>query len=153
MQRGKAFFVVGHAHWGKSSTLRALTSNTRVGWFEIKLKLFFIRRMSNDDVPEGFYDFLRDLDPAKKPLVIIALCPTFEDERERDKLIAALKDFKRNYELHFFVLRHAYLDERRIKENEIANLKRFGEVEILSSPKAEMDERGKAFEKFIVANI
>ncbi|HEV3037109.1 MAG TPA: hypothetical protein VHA33_04915 [Candidatus Angelobacter sp.] len=152
MQRGKAFFVVGHKHWGKSKTLKALTDNRRVGWFEINAAWFFIRRMSNDDIPDEFYELLNNLEPVKKPFVIIALCPTFEDQEKCEELLNALKDFKRKYELHFFVLQHAFLDDRQISEKELAHLKDFGTVQKLSR-KADKEERGRAFEKFILANI
>jgi hypothetical protein len=154
MERAKAFFVVGHKHWGKSSTLRALTDgSSHRGWWRIGSDRFFVRRMSNDDIPDDFYTLLGKLDPAEKPLVIITLCPTFEDEEARAKLIGALQDFKRKYELYFFVLRHSYSDERQISDDEIANMKRFGTVDKFSSRRTEMGERGKALEKFIQASM
>ena len=74
MAKNQAFLVVGHRHWGKSTTLRALTNGQR-GWLVLEGKRFFVRLMSNDNVPDSYEDFISALDPAKKPLVIMAYCP------------------------------------------------------------------------------
>lgn len=93
MTKGKAFFVVGHKNWGKSETLKELTDgNWRFHWFEINEEWFFFQRMSNDDIPDEFHERLDKLDPEDKPLVIIALCPTFDDEEQRNGLIKHSKN-------------------------------------------------------------
>ncbi len=76
MPKGKIAFVVGHANWGKSKTLSALTNgNYRLRRTTIAEDEFFIRRMSNDDQPKGYIKFMLSLDPALRPYLIAALCP------------------------------------------------------------------------------
>ena len=82
MPKGKAFIVVGHRHWGKSSTLKALTNgNVHDDSIEIDGRSFFIRRMSNDDDSEGLVEFAKGLKP-KIDLLLMTLCPAF-DKPER----------------------------------------------------------------------
>ena len=71
---------MGHANWGKSKTLKALTKESvRVKKTTISNVEFFIRRMSNDDQPEGYVEFMKSLNPSTRPYVIAALCPQFEE--------------------------------------------------------------------------
>src|SRR6266705_5335319 len=92
-----AFAVVGHRNWGKSTTLRALTG--KPGWAKLDGKDFFVRLMSNDDVPDGYEDFVAGLDPKKKPYVLVAYCP----EKGRPRFLVALA---RKYSVHVFALEH-----------------------------------------------
>jgi len=79
MNNKKIVFVVGHENWGKSKTLKALTDNNRyVKNYELGGHEWFIRRMSNDDQPDGYYDFM---DVLSKPYLIAAFCPNFDEER------------------------------------------------------------------------
>jgi len=55
-----AFAVVGHRDWGKSTTLRSLAGNRR--WVTLNGKRFFVRLMSNDDVPRKYQKFIEQLD-------------------------------------------------------------------------------------------
>jgi hypothetical protein len=154
MSKGKAFIVVGHKHWGKSKTLKALTLGRLFHWFDINSHRFWVKRMSNDDVPDEIYELLKNLDPKEKPLVILALCPTFKDPDECKKLTNALKQFKSNYRIFFFVLPAAYLNQKKqINNTEKNRLEEFGTVEELSSPKAECEQRAKEFKKFIIKNV
>ena len=112
MNRSKAFLVVGHRNWGKSKTLRALT-NDEYGWVTLHGKHFFIRFMSNDDVPSKYSEFIEALDPTKKPLVIVAYCP----EQSPYVLIDAIS---KKYDLFIWVLQHNYGCTREISESETA---------------------------------
>jgi len=80
MPKPKVAFVVGHRDWGKSATLRALTGGS---YHQRRCMIegveFFIRRMSNDDYPDGFIELMRSIDPTVEPNIIAALCPNFED--------------------------------------------------------------------------
>ncbi len=75
MTKGRVVFVVGHARWGKSRTLRALTINPHRRRIQLGGVEFSIRRMSNDDRPDEFYDFIRDVQPADKSDLIVAFLP------------------------------------------------------------------------------
>jgi hypothetical protein len=103
MSKGKAFLVVGHKNWGKSSTLRALTGDSRYPrtWV-IKSIAFFIRRMSNDDDPKSLIELAGKLDPETTPHVIATLCPTFNDKNARPALLETLNILRRKYDLFFF---------------------------------------------------
>ncbi len=149
MTKGKMFVVVGHKHWGKSETLKALSGGKRLGWLEINSHVFFIKRMSNDDIPKDFFKLLNELDPEKKPNVILALCPTFEKEDLRTKLVNALNGLKVKYDIFFFVLRYSYKGDRTISDDEITSLETFGPVKICKESKAESKLRAEEFRGFI----
>lgn len=151
MQKGKAFAVVGHKQWGKSETLKALSSgNAHARRQVIKSREFFIRHMSNDDYPRSFYALINSLDPARWPYVIAAMCPTFVDKKQRAVLIETLRSFKKRYELFFFVLRTDYhRHKRRISDDEIRNLERFGTVRVFTDANAGPEKRARALRRFI----
>lgn len=155
MTKGKAFAVVGHKHWGKSKTLKALSNgNNHAHKQVIKGHEFFIRRMSNDDRPLSFFDLLSGLDPARWPYVIAALCPTFTDKRQRAVLIQTLTSFRRRYKLFFFVLRTDYhKKKRRITDDEIAALEPFGTVKVFKDLKADPEKRARALVRFISTHV
>ena len=139
MEKGKAFFVVGHRNWGKSKTLQALTKGSRKRRIEIKTKQFFIRSMSNEDVPDSFNKFLKKLDPNRKPYLIVALCPKFDqrstntNKPSTEEMLQQLR--RKNYKLFFFILVHQWHENGygRISENDIKRLEKFGEVKLYSS--------------------
>jgi len=65
MAKGKAFLVVGHKHWGNLQPLKPLTDGNsipahRENWVKL---FFFVRRMSNDDVPDSLIELVNSLDP------------------------------------------------------------------------------------------
>jgi hypothetical protein len=155
MARGKAFAVVGHKHWGKSKTLKALTDgDVYQRKYTIKAKQFLVRRMSNDDRPQSFYDLLKNLSPDRSPYVIMALCPTLTDKRQRALLIRLLQSFRTRYQLFFFVLRTDYYKRtRRITDDEIDLLTRFGTVKVFLDPKANPTRRAEAFKRFVAKNV
>jgi hypothetical protein len=152
MEKGKAFAVVGHKHWGKSTTLLLLTDGRQLHRFTIKGREFRIKRMSNDDVPVSFFLWLKKLKVDDCPGIIIALCPTFLDKRLNAKLVAALASLRTQYDLFFFVLRQRYKPPDRIKDEEIEGLEKFGKVKVFNS-RAEGKSRAAAFKKFIIANL
>jgi hypothetical protein len=155
MFKGKLFAVVGHKHWGKSKTLAALTDgNTSVRQFTIKSHSFFVRRMSNDDIPDSFYRLVNGLEPESRPHVILALCPTITNKKLRSKLIAILTHLRQGYGLFFFVLRNSYdTSTRRINDGEIQLLERFGKVKLFSDRSANPKKRALALRRFIARNI
>jgi len=139
----QAFLVVGHSHWGKSTTLRALTGSARIKKIVIDGKGFFVRKMSNDDKPRDYSDFISNLDPTKKPLVIMAYCP-------ETVLINALA---KKYELFFWILEHKFDDTTSISASEIEALRALGHVECYSHRRTSGAIRGAALTDFIRANV
>jgi hypothetical protein len=151
MAKGKAFLVVGHRHWGKSRTLRALCDDKKGGWVIIKGKRFFVRLMSNDDLPDSYLEFIESLDPAKKPLVIMAYCA----ESPPHALATALG---KEYDLFFWVLEHKfkgrpYRGEDSVSAGEIEQLRKLGTVECYADRGAEAHVRAGALEVFVMANV
>ena len=151
--RGKAFFIVGHKHWGKSRTLAFLTDSKRKQYFEIKGFKFFVRRMSNDDVAPSFFWLLHHLKPEERAHLLITICPTFTNKREGAKLTTALRSFRKRYALFFFVLRHNFKRPKKlISDEEIEMLEKFGKVRLFATH-AEADKRALALMKFVRANL
>src|SRR5713226_1293604 len=151
MPKGKAFLVVGHKNWGKSATLKALTGGSRFErtWTIGKIQ-FFIRRMSNDDIPRSLADFVNSLDPDIRPRVIATLCPTFNKRRSLPLLLEILGTLRRKYQLFFFVLRHKCKNPKRtIPDDEIDKLERYGTVKIFSPEGAKPKAIARAFKIFV----
>lgn len=98
----RAILVVGHKHWGKSKTLKALTNDKHS--VVIDGQTFFVRRMSNDDKPEEYREFIESLNG--EPLIILAFCPTFAPGGDAPKVVEIL--LRKGYELSFFVLEERY---------------------------------------------
>jgi len=148
MYKGKIAFVVGHAHWGKSQTLRALTSGAfRLRRTTIDGIEFFIRRMSNDDQPAGYIEFMKTIDPTFRPHLIAALCPQFDDLAAATSTI--LTTVRANgYQLFFWVIEHQYGTTEVVSEKEIQQLRGFGKVEVFSLS-AEATARARSFKQFI----
>lgn len=151
MSKGKAFLVVGHKNWGKSTTLKALTDDSRYPrrWTIDSID-FFIRRMSNDDFPESLRDFINGLDPEVLPRVIATLCPTFNDKPSLPLLLDVLATLKRKYDVFFFVLQHKGKNPKEtIADDEIEKLERYGTVEVFSPEGAEPPTIARAFKRFV----
>src|SRR6266568_7300108 len=140
MSAPSAFLVVGHRNWGYSTTLRALTKKR--GWVRLNGHDFVIRRMSNDDKPDRYEDFVSGLDPREKPYVLVAYCP----EDGAPKLLESLG---RKYRLHLLILEHSYTDSRTVSGNEIALLRRYGTVQVFNAPGRSSSERAAALGAFI----
>ena len=154
MNRGRAFLVVGHKHWGKSTTLKALTGGNRsLRVWRIGPIPFFIRRMSNDDIPRSLIKFVSGLDPATKPRVIATLCPTFNDKKALPALLTILDTLERKYELFFFVLVHKCDDpDRAISDDEIDLLERYGTVKRFRPEGARAQTIARSLRNFIMRN-
>lgn len=129
----KVIFVVGHENWGKSKTLKALTDdNYRIKNYKIDNTSWFIRRMSNDDQPNDYYNFMKNLDPKIKPNVIATFCPNFDKDRY-DITVKILHDLKnKHYELYFWVLEYQFSTKKKMSSSYIDELRNFGTVEVYS---------------------
>ncbi len=148
MPNKKVAFIVGHANWGKSSTLRALTNdNWRLRKTTIKGFEFFIRRMSNDDQPAGYIKFMTTINPEAKPYLIAALCPQFEKPEAGTELILKAL-LRKGYKLFFWVIEHQYGTNEVISTKEIQALRKYGNVEVFSK-KSEALARSKNFKQFV----
>jgi len=152
MNKGEAFIVVGHKHWGKSTTLKALTDGNRfLRTWKIRSTIFFVRRMSNDDIPDSLVALVNRLDPATTPRVIATLCPTFNDKKALPALLKILATFKRKYELFFFVLRHKGEDpSATVPDDEIERLERYGTVKRFHPEGAKPRTIARFFKKFVM---
>lgn len=155
MAKGKAFLVVGHEDWGKSTTLKALTDNSRYPrQWKIGSIEFFIRRMSNDDQLDSFKKFVSKLDLDLVPYLIATLCPTFNNEEALPDLLEILSTLKRKYELFFFVLRHNCQNPAiTISDDEISKLERYGVMESFVSEGAKSQVIARTFETFVKKHV
>src|SRR5258708_29348136 len=144
----KIAFVVGHSNWGKSRTLRALTGGAhQIRWITFRDHEFLIRRMSNDDLPDDFIDWIESISPANRPYVIAALCPNFKDESaETQWILEDLRD--KGYQMYFWVIEHGFGSSEVVTPGEISRLARFGRFEVLREV-LEAGERGRVFRAFI----
>ena len=151
MSKAKIFFVVGHAKWGKTKTLQALTNGASPKTkFTIAGVEYFIRRTSNDDDSLGYITMMKNLTPTKKPNLIAALCPEFENpKRGTTNVLRHLRSQK--YQLFFWVLGKGYNSGNCITEKEISALGKFGKVEVLGQS-LEALGRARKLKAFIVAN-
>ena len=147
MAAQRSVFIVGHAHWGKSRTLRALTEGNRYQrYIRLSEVEFFIRRMSNDDRPKKYYKFIRDLQPSSISNLIASFCPEFSDPRVRE----CLENLRsKNYALFFWVLRQKYTNGRFVTPEEITTLREYGMVEVYDSRGIEDHVRARELRSFI----
>ena len=147
----KAFIVVGHAKWGKSSTLISLIGNSRSrGNFVIGGIEFFIRRMSNDDVlDDTMLEFVQNKLYKKGDHIILTFCPAFGQGRKSKNILEALsKDFN----LYFFIIKFQFKGSGEISDIEIRILENFGKCELVDK-KIDAESRSKRLEAFILKNI
>ena len=141
-------FVVGHSNWGKSETLRALTSGSyRQRRITINSLELFIRRSSNDDDPETFIKLMKSIDPVRWPYVIAALCPNFDVKARKTQLVLELLQSK-GYKFFFWVIKHKYGTDTAIASEEIARLRAFGKVEVVTET-VEASKRAREFKNYI----
>jgi len=153
LKKGKAFFVVSHRRMGKTEILTALSGGTLARRILIDGTRFPVRRMSNDEDDEGFFDLLEYKYPDSQPHIILAMCPTFKEDRRRLPLIAALERFSQRYELFFFVLGGKENPrQKRMRQHEVEVMKAFGVVEVFRRS-AEAAGRARGFRKFIQAHM
>ena len=150
MSKNKAIVVVGHSDWGKSKTLKALTGgNIHKVRVNIKGYDICIKRMSNDDEPEKekLLNYLQEIDPNIKPIILITLCPDFDDSSKKTNKILKLLSNKYN-NIFFWVLKRKYGSIEEVSNDEIQMLKSFGKVSVFSD-KAEASDRALELERFI----
>ena len=140
MPSTSAFAVVGHRNWGKSTTLRALAG--KPGWVNLDGERFFVRLMSNDDIPDDYEKFIDGVDPKKKPYLLVAYCP----EQGRPRLLEKLA---KKYRLGLFVLEHRAAGGDRLAANEIAGLRAFGKVRVFDKLGAQPTEIARILRSFI----
>lgn len=141
-------FVVGHENWGKSHTLRFLTNGDwRARTVNIEGVKFFIRRMSNDDKPRSYVDFMGALSPKKRKFLIAALCPNFERENaQTDSVLTSLKT--KGYRLFFWVIKNQYGTDSEVLGDELSKLRSYGSVEVLQGH-VEADSRAAALRQYV----
>ncbi|MEI9918162.1 MAG: hypothetical protein WDO14_05095 [Bacteroidota bacterium] len=144
----KAFILIGHSNWGKSKTLKSLIGSVRVTHWTIKGVDFFVRRISNDDDEESLINFV-DKRTVNKGNIIITFCPSFDKGKQVE---AILKKLKKDFSLHFFVLKHKYRSDEIIPDTEVAVLKKYGSVYVYPKD-TEAAERARAFKAFIADNL
>lgn len=150
--RPTIFFVVGHENWGKSHTLRFLTDGD---WRTRKVTIndlkFFIRRMSNDDQPSSYIEFMEKLSPEKHRLLIAALCPNFERANAKtENILASLK--AKGYELYFWVMQKQYGTSEEVRQDEVSELRKYGSVELLRGD-VEAKKRAAEFRSYIESKV
>ena len=153
MSKGTAFLVIGHANWGKSKTLKALTEgNVHIKHKMFKEKIFFIRRMSNDDLSEKYKIFTLALDQKYDENIIVSFCPNI-DNRIKDTIFI-LKNLESKYELHSFILKHQYGSNSIISSDEIDLVNTYSkDILIYTKVNAESEERAQALKKYIDSNL
>ncbi len=150
MQKGKAFFVVGHRHWGKSHTLKALTGGRLLRSVTINGKVLFIRRMSNDDPPiDKLLKFILESEPSSRAYLIIALCADFDSAGTATTILDSLKE---QYDLFFWVLKYGWFGDS-VTDMQINELKRYGHTEVFMQKRIESDKRARNFKKFIEKSL
>jgi energy-coupling factor transporter ATP-binding protein EcfA2 len=153
MPRHRIVFVVGHSNWGKSSLLRAMTGrNFHQKKESIANVEFFIRRMSNDDKPKGYVEFMRSLKLQRRPNVIAAFCPKFGSKE--DTTPAILQPLKqKGYELFFWVMQYQQgPGGSEITNTEIEVMRRFGHVEVFHG-KTTPQSLARKFSAFVAAVV
>lgn len=155
MQNRRAVFVVGHEHWGKTRTLRALM---RIGVGEgrrvtIGDQEFLVRTTSNDDRPKRYREFMASTEWF---YLVAALCPKFKKltnfdnpRKEVDETLQCLQ--QRGYRLFFWVIEHKWSDPSLVVEpDELSELRRYGTVEIFAGQRVEAEQRAGEFRDFVM---
>jgi hypothetical protein len=153
-----AVFVVGHEHWGKSFTLRALEGicDHRGRCVTIREVEFLVRKMSNDDQPKGYITFM---DSISRPHVIAALCPKFKKLRNYnnpskvvDGVLRGLRE--RGYRLLFWVIEHKWgAPSEVVSREEMSELRNYGTVEVFGGVGVHGEERAREFRRFVASII
>lgn len=151
MEKARIVFVVGHRRWGKSTTLTALANGMR-RYITLAGVEFFIRRMSNDDRPEEFFAAMAGVKAAKAPNLIVAFCPTMEEDPRAGRCLKSLR--RKGYRQFFWVLQRQQKpgSDAFIEPGEIRSLQRFGQVKVFAglAPKS---RRAKALRGFICDRV
>lgn len=148
---------MGHERWGKSFTLRALEGicdhrGRRVTIREVE---FLVRKMSNDDQPEGYSNFM---DRVSRPYVIAALCPKFKKLRNYDKPSKVVDGVLRGlggrgYMLSFWVIEHKWGSTEVVSAEEMSELRHYGTVTVFGGVGVHSVERAREFRRFVASII
>src|SRR6266566_1499839 len=154
-------FVVGHERWGKSHTLNALKqicgSRRRQWYVTMQNRRFRVRTASNDDQPIWKYkEFILSF---SGDYLIAALCPKFQklrnyNSREQtvEEILRSLK--RRRYKLLFWVIKRKWSDPTRfICGEEISELRKYGNVEVLKGIRVRDRIRAKRFRAFVLSAL
>jgi hypothetical protein len=156
MQQKRVAFVVGHSHWGKSRTLRALTDgNPHQRRITINGVEFYVRHMSNDDDPQGYVHFMNGLDPNATRNLIAPLCPKFRRLKNfnnplkvADPMLQGLQG--KGYQLFFWVIKHKWGNPALlVAQDEISELQGHGSVQVFTQADAEDSLRATQFRAFV----
>lgn len=153
MQIKRIVFVVGHENSGKSCTLRKLREicNAKGRRVTIDGIEFLIRSMSNDDQPESYMKFMKNM---KRPAIIAALCPKFKQfEKPSNKaktIDETLQLLRRNgYQLFFWIMGKPWSNKEQVTQAQIKELGRYGKTELLEE-RIESEARAKRLRSFIL---
>lgn len=140
--RNQAFFVVGHANWGKSSTLMALTAGSfHVRHLPIGGRTFFIRRMSNDDRPLN--EWIQRIRKTQwRSHLLLTLCP-------KASAVPFLRQLSKTHQLYFWIMHVSFTSGAIITPAEVARLRALGRVHIFN-PKAQAAVRSNDLRNFIL---
>jgi hypothetical protein len=142
----QAFFVVGRQDFGKSGTLSALTGGLHKTTL-IAGRKFLIKRMSNDDKPKGWKEFIKARNPDNTPYVIVATCP------KEDAVPLLLEMRRRGFELFFWIIRHRSDNNGdSLTPEEEALFRDIGTVAFCER-RAERPERAAQFRQFVESNL
>lgn len=145
-----AVILVGHANWGKSKTLKALTKGViQYRYYDLAGRKFYIRRMSNDDRPDMFTKFINRLPKISDQDLLLTLCPDFTYKKACTE--HALKRLLATHGLYFFVLKHSYTSKRSVSDDEIRELRRYGAVQVFDRRNCPADARALALEEYVVS--
>ncbi|MDR2500027.1 MAG: hypothetical protein LBD37_02965 [Treponema sp.] len=150
MAKGTVFLLARHSDWGKSQTLKALTGGNHhprrisiTGTKSGVTREFFIKRSSNGDDVEKYWDF------AKKE-THDWLIAAFSSDADAAHILEYLAE---RYTIYCFVLEHCYSHpEEAIPQDELAAMQKYAaRVSVYSPRKAAADTRAAAFCAFIEA--
>jgi hypothetical protein len=152
----KAFILVGHSHWGKSLTLKALTKgDVRTRHLRIpkinRSMFAYVRRISNDDNEQALLQFSRGLaSRIRQDYLILTFCPKINPSRNSTTILNALMD---TYDLYFYVLWEDYSRERKITNAERAFLQGFASRISILRGHYEAAKRAEGFAEFVRDNL
>jgi hypothetical protein len=148
MKKYTAVLLVGHAHWGKSATLAALTDGRRPRYRALVGHDFFIRRMSNDDHVDAYKRFIDNITKEPARHILAAFCPNFEDKDPWHTEYALAKLYGA-YRVCSFILKHQYGATNEVTDQEVDRLRRAGDVHVYTVRHAEAPVRAKALREYI----
>jgi hypothetical protein len=152
MTKKQAFLLVGHANWGKSYTLKALTGSSWKHWIILQgttaKHQVFVRHMSNSDDPKSFLKFIQTCTYDK---VLMAFSSHTANAPQLLQIIQA------RYDIYCFVLMHSCSKSAQIiPQNEITMLSQYsvsGKVFQYTAIQAAPPARAAALKQFIKQNL